>query len=90
MLRLNVKVARRTGYYTVRVQTILTLITISGMAVNFAFDTFDGQIGYLSACLLAAVAYLYVLGDALPKLEYLTLMDQYVYACIVYLILLIV
>ena len=40
--------------------------------------------------MLAAVAYLYVLGDALPKLEYLTLMDQYVYACIIYIIMLIV
>lgn len=42
MLRLNVKVARRTGFYTARVQNILTLITFSGMAVNFASDSFDG------------------------------------------------
>lgn len=90
MLRLNVKVARKTGFYTMRVQSILTLITFSGIASNFASESLDGQLGYLSACLLAAVAYLYVLSDALPKLEYLTLMDQYIYACIVYIVALIV
>ena len=35
MLRLNVKVARRTSYYIYRVQVILALITCSALAVNF-------------------------------------------------------
>ena len=35
MLRLNIKVERRSLYYTTRVQFILSLITFSALAVNF-------------------------------------------------------
>ena len=84
MLRLNIKVERRSIYYTARVQVILSLITLCALAVNFVEDSVDGQLGYLSACLLAAVAYLYVVGEALPKLSFLTILDKFVYASIVF------
>ena len=90
MLRLNLKVVRHTSYYIVRIITVMALISFSAIASPFAKDSVDGQLGYLSACLLAAVAYLYVIGESIPKLPFMTVLDIYAYTCIVFVIAVIV
>ena len=84
-LRINVKLERRWKYYVYRVIFVLGLVTLASCFTCFIpSDTIDGQLGYLSACLLACVAYLYVVGEALPKLPFLTILDLYTFACILY------
>ena len=84
-LRINVKLRRRWQYYVYRVIFVLGLVTLASCFTCFIpSDSIDGQLGYLSACLLACVAYLYVVGEALPKLPFLTILDIYTFSCILY------
>ena len=70
---------------------MLGIITLSASFTPFIpSDTIDGQLGYLAGCLLASVAYLYVLGEALPKLPFLTTLDVYTYLCIFYIALIMI
>ena len=82
-LRINVKLERRWQYYVYRVIFVLGLVTLASCFTCFIpSDTIDGQLGYLSTCLLACVAYLHVVGEALPKLPFLTILDHYTFSCI--------
>ena len=84
-LRINVKLRRRWQYYVYRVIFVLGLVTLASCFTCFIpSDSIDGQLGYLSACLLACVAYLFVVGEALPKLPFLTILDIYTFSCILY------
>lgn len=63
---------------------VLACISISAIAGAMIEDSLDGQLGFLAGILLAAVAYMYVVSDVLPKMSYMTVLDYYAYSTIVF------
>lgn len=73
-----IMVHRNFMYYVWKVLAIVYLLIISSFVV-FAMDPVDDFGERINICLtlfLAAVAFLYVVGESLPKVPYLTLLDK--------------
>ena len=69
---------RNFWYYVWKVLAIVYLLIMS-MFVIFVMDPIDDFADRINICLtlfLAAVAFLYVVGESLPKVPYLTLLDK--------------
>jgi len=77
-IRINLKLARRWQHYVYRIVVIMGVVSLAAcFGIFIPSASIDGQLGYLSGMLLASVAYLYVVGDSLPKLPFLTILDEY-------------
>jgi hypothetical protein len=73
---LSVRAERRFGFYVWKVFVPLVLIVmLSWTAFWMSSDHFDGQMAVSITCLLALVAFNFVIGDELPKISYLTTLD---------------
>ena len=73
-----IMVHRNFMYYVWKVLAIVYLLIISSFVV-FAMDPVEDFGDRINICLtlfLAAVAFLYVVGESLPKVPYLTLLDK--------------
>jgi len=73
-----IMVHRNFMYYMWKVLAIVYLL-IASMFVIFVMDPVDDFADRINICLtliLAAVAFLYVVGESLPKVPYLTLLDK--------------
>jgi hypothetical protein len=73
-----IMVHRNFVYYVWKVLAIVYLLILSSF-VCFAMDPIDDFGDRINICLtlfLAAVAFLYVVGENLPKVPYLTLLDK--------------
>ena len=90
-IRISLKIERRWPYYALKMVLVLGLLSLVACSSSFVDSTnVDGNLGFLSACLLASIAYLYVAGDAIPKLPFLTLMDKYNFSQILLISLLVI
>ena len=73
---------REWSFYFTRVVVVLSIISFLTVAA-FLFDIADSSIadrfGYVSTLLLTAVAYMLITVSYIPPLNYLTLLDKYVY-----------
>ena len=74
-------VRRRVGYYLVNVVAVYFCIVAFGW-LGFANATDDtgNRFNFLAALLLTPVSFKYLFKERLPKVEYLTALDVYVYA----------
>ena len=74
-------VRRRVGYYLVNVVAVYFCIVAFGW-LGFANATDDtgNRFNFLAALLLTSVSFKYLFKERLPKVEYLTALDVYVYA----------
>ena len=74
----GVMMHRNFMYYVWKVLCIVVLLVISSWTV-FAqeiHDDFADRLSTILTLFLAAVAFLYVVNDSLPKVSYLTLLDK--------------
>ncbi|CAE7270927.1 Glra2, partial [Symbiodinium pilosum] len=74
---------RRGDYYFHSVLVMVFLVNIISLCAFFIpLDDTSGRLGHLSTCFLAVLAYRYVIGDSLPRKQYLTAADIYIiFAC---------
>ena len=69
---------RRPAYYLIKVDLIVALLTaLSFFSYNRAIEGFGSQLEILLTLILAVVVYLYVVQEGLPKVAYLTLLDEH-------------
>lgn len=74
---LQVRAQRRYGFYVWKVFAPLLLIVMLSWSVFWmSSDHFDGQMAVSITCLLALVAFNFVISDELPKISYLTALDR--------------
>ncbi|CAE7781601.1 Glra2 [Symbiodinium sp. CCMP2592] len=61
---------------------VFLVIIVSLCSLTIPLEDISGRLAHLSTCFLAIMAYRYVVGDVLPRKEYLTPADKYViFAC---------
>lgn len=88
MLYFAIAIYRHWQYYFWKVMFVLDLLALITIPVtSFGSDNFPDQMGYLATVLLATVAYLYVIGENIPQLKYLTRIDYFVYGVFLFIIL---
>ena len=74
-----VEVKRNTGYYLWKIFFPLSMIVFMSWAVFFIKPTvLPAQIGVSTSAVLTLIAFLFSLGQILPRLSYLTRADQFV------------
>ena len=67
---------RKVGYYLWKVLLpLLFIVALSWSVFWMGNDSFDGQMGVTITCVLALIAFNFVIGDELPKISYLTALD---------------
>merc|ERR1712228_1092668 len=78
-------------FYFWRVIVILSIVSLISVSV-FVFggdDSVADRLGFLSTTMLTAVAYMFIINEYLPTLNYLTLLDYYVLFVIVFMFILV-
>jgi hypothetical protein len=76
-ISLSFCIRRKATYYFWKVLMPLFLLTaLSSSTFGFAVDDFAGRSGNVATYFLAAFAMLYVVGEALPKTDFLTKVDE--------------
>mmetsp|Transcript_11475 Transcript_11475/g.15932 ORF Transcript_11475/g.15932 Transcript_11475/m.15932 type:complete len:361 (-) Transcript_11475:25-1107(-) len=77
VIHMEIPIKRLYEFYLVRVLLILLLIVVMSWT-TFSVDTLDftGRLGINLTLFLAAVAFLFVIAEGLPKLPYLTALDR--------------
>jgi len=79
------KVERQWVYYFWRVYFVLAILSFLAMfPLRLAEDDRPDQLAFISTILLTAFVYQVVLSQLLPKLPYLTILDQYVLFTLVF------
>ncbi|GMH92329.1 hypothetical protein TrVE_jg2597 [Triparma verrucosa] len=75
-VNISFHLSREAGYYFWKVLLPLWTLTILNFTA-FEFDTADlsDRMGFISTCFLAGYAMLYVVGDSIPKMSFLTSID---------------
>lgn len=83
-IEIRIYLARRFQFYIYKIAMVLYMITMLSWFV-FAFDVDTGvvdtealvnRLRYAASLLLASVSFLYISADSIPKLAYLTTLDQ--------------
>jgi len=86
VINIRLKVKRRWQHYVYRLCGILSLVTLTG-CLGFRVDledSFDSATGYLSTVLLTVVAFMFVVHSTLPPIPYLTFLDCFIFAMLMY------
>mmetsp|Transcript_30752 Transcript_30752/g.74978 ORF Transcript_30752/g.74978 Transcript_30752/m.74978 type:complete len:723 (-) Transcript_30752:255-2423(-) len=78
VLQLTVFVQRNWLFYFFRMLLILGLIILLS-TFALIFRSFPDAMEYLMTVELTVVAYLYIVGDLIPAVKYVTVLDMYVY-----------
>eukprot|EP01083_Nonionella_stella_P058511 153202_1 len=72
-------------FYFWRVIVILSIVSLMSISVFvFGQDSVADRFGFLSTTLLTAVAYMFIINEYLPTLNYLTLLDYYVLFVVIF------
>jgi len=84
----NLPISRRDGYYLVNVVPLNCLIVLLGWTA-FAMepDVIDQRLTVVFTMLLTSTAFKFVYADSLPRIDYVTLLDAYMYSALVMLLL---
>ena len=89
-LMFRLKFQRKWRYFFYRVIVVLSIISFLTIAC-FLFGDINESIadrfGYVSTMLLTAVAYMLVVVGFIPQIDYLTLLDKYVYFTFIFILL---
>jgi len=86
VINIRLKAIRRWEHYVYRLCGILSLVTLTG-AIGFRIELEDGfndATAYFSTVLLTVVAFMFVVHTTLPAIPYLTILDCFIYAMLVY------
>jgi len=86
IINIRLKAIRRWEHYVYRLCGILSLVTLTG-AIGFRIELEDGfndATAYFSTVLLTVVAFMFVVHTTLPAIPYLTVLDAFIYAMLVY------
>ena len=84
-VQIYLKGERYWGRYFYQIVLMMTLMTTSSLSV-FTLDVDDGG-GRLTAILtifLTKVSFLFAISTLLPKISYLTILDKYILACMIF------
>jgi len=86
VVKIRVKVKRRWEHYIFRLCAVLSIVTLSGC---LAFTMDDGEdypdmCAYLSTSMLTVVAFMFVVSSTLPAIPYLTFLDSFVNALLLF------
>ena len=86
--QLDLKIARRVGYYIWKIMSVLVMLVVLSWAV-FLIDPADigNRMAVSITLFLAAVAFAFVTSGLIPRISYLTLLDIYILGCYVLLFL---
>ena len=68
---------RQYGYYLSRVFSNVIILVIMAFAVAFVRATEPDRLGFVQACFLGVVSWLFVLNAEVPKVGYLTRLDAF-------------
>lgn len=83
--RMNFKVKRNWINYVFRVLFVIALVQLASLAIFcFGEDSAADRFGYLSALLLTAVAFLFIVKEELPQLKSATFLDYYILTSFVF------
>ena len=63
---------------------LMAVITLLSSLVFLMHGSSADQLAYISAMLLSAVAFLFVIAGMLPHTSYLTILDKYIYGSFLY------
>lgn len=83
-IEVRINVSRKYTFYIAKIYTLLWLMTFSSLYVLAMTEgptriidraVFNERLNFSAALLLTSVSFLYVSGDAIPKLSYLTFFD---------------
>jgi hypothetical protein len=78
---MRIYIKRNSGYYVSRVMLLQGLLAFMGVVVFiFGEDTFVDRVNFIVALIFATIAFLFIVQGDLPKLSYMTIMDEYIYA----------
>eukprot|EP01084_Bolivina_argentea_P132840 234427_1 len=75
-------------FYWNKVVFVLCIISLMSITVFlFGSNSLSDRLGFLSTTLLTAVAYIYIVNEYIPPLNYTTLLDKYLYFVIIFIFL---
>eukprot|EP01084_Bolivina_argentea_P132839 234425_1 len=75
-------------FYWNKVVFVLCIISLMSITVFlFGNGSLSDRLGFLSTTLLTAVAYIYIVNEYIPPLNYTTLLDKYLYFVIIFIFL---
>ena len=82
-IQVRIHVTRKITYYIAKIYSLLWLMTFSSFYVLAMTtdtgvvdqETFNNRLNFSAALLLTSVSFIYVCGDSIPKLSYLTMID---------------
>jgi len=86
LINIRLKAIRRWEHYVYRLCGILSLVTLTG-AIGFRIELdegFNDATAYFSTVLLTVVAFMFVVHTTLPAIPYLTILDYFIYAMLIY------
>lgn len=78
------KVQRNWPFYFWKVMFVLGVLSLS-TACTFISEGYDDAMAFLATIFLTVVAFLYIVGTYMPVLKYLTLLDKYIFAQVIFL-----
>ena len=87
-ISIRIIVQRLWKFYIIRVVVVLMIISFMTLFA-LIFDDGEGindRLGYISTMLLTAVAYMFITNGFIPPLQYLTLLDKYVFFTFVFIL----
>ena len=79
-IEITIPIQREYGFYMKKIMLILSILCITGWTIIY-IDEFVERLNIASALLLAAIAFLYIVNEAIPKLSYLTAIDTMILSC---------
>jgi hypothetical protein len=79
-LEVTIPIRRAYGFYLKKIMLILTILCITGWTIIY-IDEFVERLNIATSLLLAAIAFLYIVNEAIPKLSYLTAIDTMILSC---------
>ena len=83
----RIKMRRHWAYFVERVIIVLSILSfMTNGCFLFGNDSTADRFGYVSTMLLTAVAFMLVTASFIPHLNYLTLLDKYVYFVFVFIL----
>jgi hypothetical protein len=91
LYELKMVVSRKPAFYVWNVMCMVSGIsTLAFFAFLFKAEDWDKRSNYIGMLLLTTVAFKFVVADALPKVSFFTIMDVYLFASFIVLLILIV
>ena len=76
MLVVKVRFERQKGYYLWNViLPFFLIVTMAWSAFSIPVESHEARIGVVLSCLIATIAYKFVVASSLPRLSYMTILD---------------